>query len=58
MSERLNTEPAKLYPCLQPQADSLGIRLKENNSFNNSIQNPKDIQKFYNLGAKKLKKKI
>ena len=47
----------KLYPCLQPQADSLDIRLKEINSFNNSIQNIKDIQIFYNHEAKKYKTK-
>ena len=46
----------KLYPCLQP-SDSLDLRLKEINSFNNSIQNIKDIQKFYNHEAKKYKKK-
>ena len=42
----------KLYPCLQP-SDSLDLRLKEINSFNNSIQNIKDIQNFYNHEAKK-----
>ena len=46
----------KLYPCLQP-SDSLDLRLKEINSFNNSIQNIKDIQNFYNHEAKKYKKK-
>ena len=46
----------KLYPCLQP-SDSLELRLKEINSFNNSIQNIKDIQNFYNHEAKKYKKK-
>ena len=49
----------KLYPCLQQNqnADSLDLRLKEINSFNNSIQNIKDIQNFYNHEAKKYKKK-
>ena len=46
----------KLYPCLR-ESDNLDIRLKEINSFNNSIQNIKDIQKFYNHEAKKYKKK-
>ena len=46
----------KLYPCLQ-QDQNLDLRLKEINSFNNSIQNIKDIQKFYNHEAKKYKKK-
>ena len=46
----------KLYPCLQP-SDSLDLRLKEINSFINSIQNIKDIQNFYNHEAKKYKKK-
>ena len=46
----------KLYLCLQP-SDSLDLRLKEINSFNNSIQNIKDIQNFYNHEAKNYKKK-
>ena len=46
----------KLYPCLQ-QDQNLDLRLKEINSFNNSIQNIKDIQTFYNHEAKKYKKK-
>ena len=46
----------KLYPCLR-ESDNLDLRLKEINSFNNSIQNIKDIQKFYNHEAKKYKKK-
>ena len=46
----------KLYPCLR-ESDNLDIRLKEINSFNNSIQNIKDIQNFYNHEAKKYKKK-
>ena len=45
----------KFYPCLQP-SDSLDLRLKEINSFNNSIQNIQDIQNFYNHEAKKYKK--
>ena len=43
MSEKLYADPAKLYHCQQPQTDSLDIRLKEMNSFNNSFQNIKDI---------------
>ena len=46
----------KLYPCLQ-QDQNLDLRLKEINSFNNSIQNIKDIQNFSNHEAKKYKKK-
>ena len=46
----------KLYPCLQ-QDQNLDLRLKEINSFNNSIQNIKDIQNFYNHEARKYKKK-
>ena len=46
----------KLYPCLQ-QDQNLDLRIKEINSFNNSIQNIKDIQIFYNHEAKKYKKK-
>ena len=46
----------KLYPCLQ-QNQNLDLRLKEINSFNNSIQNIKDVQNFYNHEAKKYKKK-
>ena len=49
-------EPAKLYPCLR-ETDNLDMRLKEINSFINSIQNIKDIQNFYNHEAKKYKKK-
>ena len=45
-----------LYPCLQ-QDQNLDLRLKEINSFNNSFQNIKDIQNFYNHEAKKYKKK-
>ena len=49
----------KLYPCLQQNQnpDSLDLRLKEINSFNNSIQNIKDLQNFYNHEAKKYKMK-
>ena len=51
----------KLYPSLQPQADSLeqhlNLRLKDINSFNISIQKIKDIEIFYNHEAKKYKKK-
>ena len=46
----------KLYPCLQ-QDQNLDLRLKETNSFNNSIQNINEIQTFYNHEAKKYKKK-
>ena len=46
----------KLYPCLR-ESDNLDLRLKEINSFNNSIQKIKDIQNFYNHEAKKYKKK-
>ena len=46
----------KLYPCLQP-SDSLDLRLKERNSFNNSIAKIKDLQNFYNHETKKYKKK-
>ena len=46
----------KLYPCLR-ESDNLDMRLKEINSFNNSIQKIKDIQSFYNHEAKKYKKK-
>ena len=42
----------KLYPCLQ-QDRNLDLRLKEINRFNNSIQNIKDIQNFYNHEAKR-----
>ena len=46
----------KLYPSLR-ESDNLDLRLKEINSFNNSIQNIKDIQNFYNHECKKYKKK-
>ena len=46
----------KLYPCLR-ESDNLDMQLKEINSFNNSIQNIKVIQNFYNHEAKKYKKK-
>ena len=50
----------KLYPCLQQNqnADSLDLRLKEINSFNNSIQNIKDIQKFIIMKLKNIKRKV
>ena len=47
----------KLYPCLQP-SDSLDLRLKEINSFNNSIQNIKDIQIFIIMKLKNIKRKL
>ena len=46
----------KLYPNLR-ESDSLDMRLKEINIFNNSVQNIKDIQNFYNHEAKNFKKK-
>ena len=49
----------KLYPSLR-ESDVLDIRLKEINSFNNSIQNIKDrkeYKSFYNHEAKKYKRK-
>ena len=46
----------KLYPSLR-ESDNLDMRLKEINSFNNSFQNIKGIQNFYNHEAKKYKKK-
>ena len=46
----------KLYPSLR-ESDNLDLRLKEINSFNNSIQNIKDIQNFYNHEYKNYKKK-
>ena len=52
----LRAEPAKLYPSLR-ESDSLDFRLKEINSINNSYQNFKDIQNFYNHECKKYKKK-
>ena len=49
----------KVYPCLQQNQnpDSLDLRLKEINSFNNSIQNIKDMKNFYNHEVKKYKTK-
>ena len=47
----------KLYPCLQQHPDSLDLRLKEINSFNNSVQNINDFKNFYNHEAKIYKKK-
>ena len=46
----------ELYTSLR-ESDSLDIRLKETNSFNNSIQNIKDIKNFNNHEAKKYEKK-
>ena len=46
----------KLYPSLR-ESDNLDLRLKETNSFNNSIQIIKDFKNFYNHEAKKYKKK-
>ena len=47
----------KVYPSFQQHPDSLDMRLKEINSFINSIQNMKGIENFYNQEAKKYKKK-
>ena len=63
MSEKLYTEgalraePAKLYPSLR-ESDSLYFRFKKINSFNNSIQNVKDIQNFFDHECKKYKKNL
>ena len=46
----------KFYPSLR-ESDSLDFRLKETNSFNNSIQSIKDIQNSYYHEANKYKKK-
>ena len=46
----MSAVPAKLYSSLR-ESDALDIRLKEINSFNNSIQISKDIQSFYNHEA-------
>ena len=48
-----------MYPCLQQNQtpDNLDLRLKEIINFEDSIQNMKDIQNFYNHEAKKYKKK-
>ena len=46
----------KLYPSLR-ESDCLDMRLKEKSSFNNSIQNIKDIEILYNHEAKSYKKK-
>ena len=54
MSEKLYAELAKVYPSLR-ESDGLDIRLKQINGFNNSIQNIKDTQNFYNHEAKKYK---
>ena len=49
----------KLYPDLKNHGleQQLNLRLKEINSFNNSIQNIKDIKSFYTHETKKYKKK-
>ena len=52
----LCAEPAKLYPSLRE--DALDIRLKKINSFNNSIQNIKDIQNFHIHEAKNYLKNL
>ena len=53
----MNSE--KLYPDLKNPGleQQLNLRLKEINSFNNSIQNIKDIKSFYTHETKKYKKK-
>ena len=47
----------KINPTLQPQADNfeqhLNLRLREIDSFDNSIQSIKDIKTFYFHEAKK-----
>ena len=52
----------KLYPSLQPQVDSLeqhlNLRLKEINSFNNSIQNIKILKIFIIMKPKSIKRKV
>ena len=57
MREKLYAEPAKLYPCLQ-QDQNLDLRLKEINSFNNSIQNIKDFQIFIIMKLKSIKRNL
>ena len=51
---KLYPEPAKMYPSLR---ESGNPRLKETKSFNDSIQNIKDIQNYYNHEAEKYKMK-
>ena len=48
----------KLYHSLQHHPDGLDIRLKQIDSFKNSIQKIKDIKTFYNQEAIKYKKKL
>ena len=45
----------KLYPSLR-ESDSLDFRLKEINSFNNSIQNIKDI--FIIMNVRSIKRNL
>ena len=52
---KLYAEPAKRYPSLR-KSNNLDLRLKEMNSFINSIQNIKVKKNFYNHEAKKYKK--
>ena len=47
----------KLYPCLQP-SDSLDLRLKEINSFNNSIQTIKIFKIFIIMKLKSIKRNL
>ena len=47
----------KLYPCLQ-QDQNLELRLKEINSFNNSIQNIKIFKIFIIMKLKSLKRNL
>ena len=52
----------KLYPSLRESDNldrgSLDMRLKEINSFNNSIQNIKDIQNFTIMKLKSIKRNL
>ena len=46
-----------MYPCLQ-QDQNLDLRLKEKNSFNNSIQNIKDIKIFIIMKLKSIRRNL
>ena len=56
MSEKLYLS-FREAPPVEHHLDGLDTRLKEKNSFINSLQNIKDIKKFYNHEAKRDKKK-
>ena len=49
-----------MYPCLQQNQnpDSLDLRLKEINSFNNSIQNIKKFKLFIIMKLKSVKRNL